>query len=67
MKPLSDREKDLIRAMADCDLNVSEAARALYYARSTIDVRLNSIAKKTGLDPRCFYNEVELLELIEDE
>ncbi len=37
-----------------CGLNVSEAARKLYMHRNTLNYRLNSLKKKTGLDLRNF-------------
>lgn len=52
-----------IRAMADADMNVAEAARLLYMHRGTVVYRLKQIHKETGLDPYRFHDLVKLLEM----
>lgn len=55
-------EVDVIRAMADNDLNGSLAAKELFVAKSTIDYRRKTILKKTGYDIRRFYDLCMLLD-----
>lgn len=55
-------EVDVIRAMADNDLNGSLAAKELFVVKSTIDYRRKVILKKTGYDIRRFYDLCMLLD-----
>ena len=41
-----------------CDLNLSEASRALYIHRNTLSYRLDKIERLTGLDIRKFSDAV---------
>lgn len=58
---LSPDDQDIIRLMADLNLNASWVARKLHFHRNTVIYRLNRIKENTGLDPRNFW---ELMELI---
>ena len=64
---LTDNEKELIRAMADHDMNVNAAARAMYHHRNSVIYHVEKIKHKTGLDPRRFYDLVSLIVLIDEE
>ena len=59
-----DMEKDIILAMADYSMNVSEVSKKLYYGRATIDRHIRRIKKETGLDPKNFYDLNKLLEVV---
>ncbi len=50
-----------LRAFLDADLDVASAARALYVHPNTVRYRLRRIGERTGLDPRRFSDQVELL------
>lgn len=52
---------EVIVLLADCGLNVSEAARKLHYHRNTIDYRIRKIHEVTGKDPLNFYDLCDLL------
>ena len=54
---------NLLKALADCDLNVSKAAKVLGVNRRTVLYQSDRMLEKTGLDPRTFYGLRELLEL----
>lgn len=56
-----------IRAMADADMNVSEAARMLCMHRGTVVYRLAQIHQQTGLDPYRFHDLVKLLKMCDEE
>ena len=60
------REKEVLKAMADANLNVTEAAIFLWIARNSVVYHLKKIKRKTGLDPRNFYDMVKLLKYIKE-
>ena len=55
-----------IRAMADADMNVAEAARLLYLHRGTVVYRLKQIHQQTGLDPYRFHDLCKLLKMCDE-
>ena len=60
-------ERDIIKAIADNRLRVSEAAQALYLNRKSMAYRVESIHKKTGLYPLDFWDMCELVKRYEIE
>lgn len=63
---LSKAKQEVIRVLADCDMNLSEAARVLRCSRNNVIQHANRIQEITGLDPRCFYDLIELLEVVRE-
>ena len=61
------REKEVLKAMADANLNVTEAAILLWIARGSVIYHIQKIKRKTGLNARNFYDMVKLLKYIEEE
>ena len=51
---MDDKDVEIIRAMAELDMNVSEVSRALHMHRNTVIYRLGRIKEKTALDPQRF-------------
>ena len=64
METLTELERELIRLMADLDLNVTAVAKTTYRNRNTVVYHIEKIKKKTGLDPKRFHDCVKLLEII---
>lgn len=62
----TDRDIDVIKALAECDLCMSSAAKMLHYHCGTIQYYATKIADKTGLCPTKFYDMIELLRIIEN-
>lgn len=62
---MSELEKQIIIAFAECDMNISELARKLMYHRNTINWRLDRIYEKTNLNPRKFYDLIKLLKEVQ--
>lgn len=52
--------REIIEAMADCDLNVSKAASILYMHRNTLLYKIDRMYELKHLDLRCF-NDLYLL------
>ena len=64
---LCEQDRAIIREVAEQNLNLSAAARALRLNRSAVDWRLDLILRETGLDARNFYDLCELLEQIRED
>ena len=56
---------ETIRAFADADLNVANAAKRMDVHPNTVRYRLEQIATKTGLDARTFAGLVDLICILE--
>ena len=56
----------IVQAMADCNLCVIKAARALYMDHSTIHYHIKLIKAITGKDPRKFHDLCQLLQMMKD-
>ena len=63
MAEINELDKRIIQTLAMCDLKPSEASRVLYMHRNTVIYHIEKIARVTGLDPLCFYDMIELLEV----
>ena len=61
---LTKAKQEVIRVLAVCDLNPSEAARVLGCSRNNVIQHANRIQEITGLDPTCFYDLIELLKVV---
>lgn len=59
----SDRMREVILALAECDMNIQRAARRIYLSRSCMDYHIRRIHEKTGLNPRRFYDLEQLVEM----
>lgn len=64
---MNDREKMAVSLMADCDMNTSEVARRMECGRTSVLWYLDKVQEKTGLDARCFYDLVQLIEMLKGE
>lgn len=62
-KPLTDTQKDIIRAFANNDMKRNKTAEATFFTPASIDYHLNKVHLKTGLNPRKFYDLIKLLEV----
>ena len=54
----------VIIALANNGMNVSRAAKSLYFCHSNILYHIKKIKEKTGLDPRDFYDLCELVKMV---
>lgn len=60
---LTDREKEIILALAESDMSVSQVSRVVYYHRNTLEYHFVKIKRKTGLNPKRFYDLVKLVDM----
>lgn len=63
---LSEIEKEIIKAMCKYDMNISNVSISMIYHRNSIIYHIGKIIKKTGLDPRKFYDLLKLKEMCEE-
>lgn len=64
MERLKFADLEIIRALADCNLRVSEVARRSYQHRSNVIYHVKRIKRITGLDPLKFYDLIKLLDIV---
>lgn len=67
MKPLTDKQKQIVIEMAENDMSIVGVGRAIGISPSSVKGQIVNIAMKTGLDPRCFYDLVELIDIVREE
>lgn len=63
-RDLNEFDLKIIVALADCRMNVSEAARQLYAHRNTVAYHIRRIKKITGKDPLNFYDLCDLMKAV---
>lgn len=63
---LDGRKKEIILALAECNMSANEAARVKHYHRNTVVYHCEQIRKKTGLNPRNFYDLIKLVEMAKE-
>lgn len=59
---LTEREAEIVFALADNDINVSRASRSSFMHRNTIQYYIDKIYFKTGLNPKNFYDLCKLVQ-----
>ena len=59
-------KKELINAMADNNLNISQAAKAMKYSRNSVIYHRQKIIDETGLDVANFWDLTELIKRMGD-
>lgn len=64
---LSPIERECVVAMAENGMRPLRAANAIYMHRNTMVYHLRMVEKKTGLDPRDFYDLGVLLKMATEE
>lgn len=62
-EPLSDRQIEIIIAMAECNMHPYGVGRKLYLHPNTVLYHLEEIKRKTGLDPSNFFDLIKLFRI----
>ena len=60
------RDAHIVVAMANHNMNVTNVARAIFMHRNTVTYHLDKVKQQTGLDPRRFYDLVELVKMAQE-
>lgn len=63
MVSLTETQARIILALADNGMKVHAAAKALHYGRTTVDYHLLQIRRRTGLNPKNFYDLQTLVKI----
>ena len=58
---MTERDREVLVAFADNNMNIAHTSRALYMHRNTVKYHLAKIKKNTGLNPYVFFELVCLL------
>lgn len=62
---LRDKEKEMLRLYAKNDMNLAKTAHEMNYSHRGLDYYMEKILRDTGLNPKCFYDLMELLKSFE--
>ena len=57
-------DREIIRRMAELDMHPGKVAQAMRYHKNSIRYRCEQIRRRTGLNPRSFFDLAELLDNI---
>lgn len=60
---MNDLHRSVVIAFAENGMKVEKTARAMCYHHNNIKYHLENIARKTGLDPRNFFDLIRLYEM----
>ncbi|MBR2434834.1 MAG: helix-turn-helix domain-containing protein [Lentisphaeria bacterium] len=61
---LNAADVDVIREMAQCDMNTQAVADKLHYSRESVRYHIKRIRLSTGLNPLRFFDLQELLKMV---
>ena len=61
---ITEREVEIILAIADNDMNLSKVSRNIFYHRNAVEYNIDKIHKKTGLNPKNFYDLCALIQMV---
>lgn len=63
---MNKEDAHIVVAMANHNMNVTNVARAIFMHRNTATYHLDKVKRQTGLDPRRFYDLVELVKMAQE-
>lgn len=66
MDRLSDIQKEIILALAENNMRSTFVAEKLNYHRNTVEYHILQVIKKTGLNPKNFYDLCKLVEAVKN-
>lgn len=61
-----EEDAHIVVAMANHSMNIGEVSRQLFMHRNTVTYHLDKVKRQTGLDPRRFYDLIELVKLAQE-
>lgn len=64
MGELTKRDRECLELYAKSNMNANEAARRNFMHRNTVEYHLEQVKKKTGLNPRDFFDLAKLMEVL---
>ena len=63
---MNKEDAHIVVAMANHNMNATDVALAIFAHRNTVLYHLNKVKQQTGLDPRRFYDLVELVKMAQE-
>lgn len=63
---MNKEDAHIVIAMANHNMNVTDVARAIFAHRNTVLYHLDKVKRQSGLDPRRFYDLVELVKMAQE-
>ena len=63
---MNKEDAHIVVAMANHNMNATDVARAIFVHRNTVLYHLDKVKRQTGLDPRRFYDLVELVKMAQE-
>ena len=60
---MNDLQKIVIVTFAVSGMSIEDTGRAMHYHRNTIRYHLECIGRKTGIDPRNFFDLIKLYDM----
>lgn len=63
---MNKEDAHIVVAMANYNMNATDVARAIFVHRNTVLYHLDKVKRQTGLDPRRFYDLVELVKIAQE-
>lgn len=63
---MNKEDAHIVIAMANHNMNVTDVAHAIFAHRNTVLYHLGKVKQQTGLDPRRFYDLVELVKMAQE-
>ena len=63
---MNKEDAHIVVAMANHSMNIGEVSRQLFMHRNTVTYHLDKVKRQTGLDPRRFYDLVELVRMAQE-
>lgn len=61
---MTEIQKEIVLKLCDNNMKVVPTAREMHYSHENIRGHIYRIKKKTGLDPRCFYDLIKLRDMV---
>lgn len=63
---MNKEDAHIVVAMANHNMNATDVARAIFSHRNKVLYHLDKVKQQTGLDPRRFYDLVELVKMAQE-
>ena len=63
---LNEQEREVILAYADHNMVATDTARSIYRHRNAVFYYLGTVYKKTGLNPKNFYDLIKLVDMVKE-
>ncbi len=64
---MTERQKEIVLALAENGMKPTQAAEAMFLHRNTVLYHIKQIKEETGLDPLKFYDLCKLVEIVRAE